>query len=253
MSSLPAPIINNRFSDCVAMKLHFNWAQTEANKQPLPSFLSTHSQSTDETEIEVSLTINFSGEQAMKVPAGERLGFPNGEVTFGIKRGRLQLNLEACKMLLETINLSPTFKISLEVEQQVEKEFGASLGSKGVGNIQGKNKAAQKMTVETAQVKLTGSEENPGWIFQAQGNQHILEGILSQALLGILQQSSLPCKVEATFVVRGEDVHITWGNILLSKNIHRNKSAVIERALALGYIKPKIEAGPLSKVSWQHA
>ena len=253
MSSLPEPVINNRFSDCVAMKLHFDWVQTKTNKQTLPSFITAHSQSVDETEIEVSLTINFSGEQAMKVPAGERLGFPNGEVTFGIKRGRLQLDLEACKMLLETINLSSNFRVSIEMEQQVEKEFGASLGANGGGNIQGKNKAAQKMTVETAQVKLTGSEENPGWVFQAQGNQHILEGILSQALLGILQRSSPSCKVEATFVVRGEDIHITWGNILLTKNIHRNKSAVIERALALGYIKPKIESEPLSKVSWNYA
>lgn len=251
MPTLPAPNIINRFPDCVAMKLHFDEEENTRGFHKLSSIFLAKQRNTNGTHIEVSLTINFSGEQTMQIPAGKRLGFPNGEVTFGIKRGRLQLTLDNCKMPMETIGLSQTFEISTETEQQVAKEVGASLGKQGLGSLEGKQISTLKRIIETTQVKQVGAEDSPAWIFQAKGDKIILEGRLTQALLGCLRQDSFPCQVHGTFEVRSEDIQLTWGRFFLTPNIHRNKSAIIERALALKYIKPIIESAPLSEVRWQ--
>lgn len=264
MSPLPEPETINRFADCVAMKLHFDWAKVNEDSQPPISFLQTPEQDVNKTEIEVSLTINFSGEQEMKVPGAKLLGIDDGKVTFGVKRGRLQLNLDNCKMPLETIALNKAFRIVIDVETQTEQgteiQIGGSIGRKSgeefnaasTAGLRAGGKLVEKMNRELSQVSQTGSEETPAWIFEVQEKNLILEGALIKSKLGTLHPHVSPCQAVATFKVRSEDIQLTWGRMGLTKDIIRNKLAVIERALALRYIGPQLESVPVSEVRWHH-
>lgn len=251
MPQLPEPDIQNKFPDCVFMKLHFG----EVQRQKSTSRLSV---------IALGLTINFSGEQEMDVPSDELhklfmlLGFPDGKVSFGVRRGRLQFTLSGCSMPLEE-SASQPFEISKVIENQTEymreASIGGTLGGKtgGIGGFKAGNKSGEKITIKVSQFKRTGSEKKPAWIFEAQGRPPILEGALKEHELGTLLLTSSPCNVVATFRVRGEDIYLTWGNIWHTKDVIRNKSAVIERALTLRYIGRQLEkSGSLSEVRWQY-
>lgn len=252
MNVMPEPQTENRFPDCVAMKIHVEANTSNVSKAAfLPRF--PLMEVVPSKEANLSLTINFSGEQEMEVPGGRRLGLPEGRVTFGLKRGQLRFIFQNCKLPLEKIALSKPFRVSIEVERERTKsdEIQATLETRSVGTkaVRG---STEKTTVEVFQVKKIGSEEQPAWIFETHDDRTILEGALSETLLGIFHILNLPCEMKADFTVRGEDIQITWGKIWMTQNIHRNKSAVIERAIALRHIKPMVEASPLCTGRWQH-
>ena len=270
MTKLPVPKIENNFSDCVSMTLHF---QEVEEQQPFSFFLDKlplklkrlilleKIEKTISNEIDLRLTINFSGEQVIEVP-----GIVGGEATFGVRRGRLQLELNGCRMPLERTTLNHPFKVSTQVETQTEKGTEVSIGTSIGGSLGGNTgvtgttsggfktggKSLEKTTLELSQVKQTGSEETPAWIFEVQGSRSVLEGVLKKTKLGTLYLNSIPCVVAANFRVRSEDVRLTWGKIGTVKNVARNKLAVIERALALKYIGPKIESSSLSEIEWRY-
>ncbi|MBW4490428.1 MAG: hypothetical protein KME12_21830 [Trichocoleus desertorum ATA4-8-CV12] len=158
-------------------------------------------------------------------------------------------------MPLEKTTLLEPFKVSIAVERQKTKsneiQAGAASNAPSIG-AKTTEGSTEKITVEVFQVKKIGSEDKPAWIFEAYGDRPILEGMLTEALLGSLQVDELPCEIAADFIVRGEDVQITWGQIGQVKNIHRNKLAVIERAIALRYIKPIVESTPICQGGWRH-
>lgn len=254
MSVSPKPQVESKFPDCVAMKLHLQAKSPDLKALPLFSRLikevTTHPQ-----EFDLSLTVNFSGEQEIIVPGGTRLGLPGGQVTFGVRRGRLQFTLQNCKLPLEKITLSAPFKVSIQVERQKTKsneiQAGAASNAPSIG-AKATEGSIEKTTEEVSQVKKIGSEDKPGWIFEAYGEHSILNGLLREAPLGTLQIAELPCEIVADFIVRGEDVRLTWGRMGQVENIHRNKLALIERAIALHYIKPVIESAPICQGRWSH-
>lgn len=225
MNVSPEPQVESKFPDFVAMKLHLQ-AKSE-DPQALSLVKSNKTQVTAHPqEFDLSLTISFRGEQEIVVPGGTRLGLPGGRATLGIKRGKLQLTLQNCKLPLEKTTLLEPFKASFQVEK-------------------------------------IGSEDKPAWIFEAYGDRPILEGMLTEIPLGTLQVDELPCEITADFMVRGEDVQITWRQIEQEdvhyywarrkvEKIHRNKLAVIKRAIALRYIKPMVESAPLCQERWEH-
>jgi hypothetical protein len=254
MNVMPEPQTENRFPDCVAMKIHVEANTNNVSKAAfLPRFPLT--EVVPSKEANLSLTINFSGEQEIEVPGGKRLGLPGGRVTFGLKRGQLRFIFQNCKLPLEKIALSKPFRVSIEVEQERTKsdeiQAAATLETRSVG-AKAVRGSTEKTTVEVFQVKKIGSEDQPAWIFETHDDRMILEGTLKETLLGILHVMNLPCEVNADFTVRGEDIQITWGQIGMAQNIHRNRSAVIERAIALRYIKPMVEASPLCTGRWRH-
>lgn len=264
MPSLPEPDIENRFPDCVAMKLHFDWVQPK-QKGALSSILSKltgqASEDSEPFEINMYLTINFNGEQEIEVPGARALGISGGKATFGIQRGKLLLHLTGCKMLLEAVTLNAPLKVSIAAETQQEKASEGKLGfsvsvtdkpSLRAEGILG-GRTVQKMATEVWQVQKTGGEQQPGWIFAVETGDPTLRGLLALEKLGSLQvdEQSKTCKVEATFTVRGEDIVLTWGQMGWTSNIVRNKLALIERAIALRYIAPQLEPA-LSEVKWQY-
>jgi len=165
MDVIPEPQVESRFPDCVAMKLHLR-----AIAPPQPAGFIQPGVATQPKDIDLSLTVNFSGEQEIEVPGGKRLGLPGGRATFGVRRGELRFTLHNCNLPLEKISLSKPFKVSIEVERQQsrssELQAGVSLDNRSVGaNVtQG---SAEKMMMEVFQVKKVGSEEHPAWIFEA--------------------------------------------------------------------------------------
>lgn len=253
MDVSPKPQVENKFPDCVAMKLHLR-AKSEAPKASLLSRLSkqvtTHPQ-----EFDLSLTVNFSGEQEIIVPGGTRLGLTGGRATFGVRRGQLRFVLQNCKLPLEKTSLLEPFKVSLQVERQKTKsnetQAGAASNSLSIG-AKATEGSTEKITLEVFQVKKIGSEDKPAWIFEAYSDRTILEGALTETLLGAFQIDEFPCEITADFIVRGDDVQITWGRIGHVENIYRNKLAVIERAIALRYIKPMVESAPICQGRWRH-
>jgi hypothetical protein len=254
MDTSPEPHVESKFPDCVVMKLHPQ-VKAEAPKASALFGLSKIQGTTHPTEFDLGLTISFSGEQEIQVPGGIRLGLPGGRVTFGVRRGQLRLILQNCKLLLEKTVLLQPFKVSIPVEKQKTKsneiQAGAASNSPSIG-AKATEGLTEKITVEVFQVKKIGSEDKPAWIFEAYGDRIVLEGMLTNALLGTLQIAELPCEMTADFTVRGDDVQLTWGQVGQAKNIHRNKRAVIERAIALRYIKPMVESTPICHGRWRH-
>ncbi|MBD2067346.1 hypothetical protein H6F93_07355 [Leptolyngbya sp. FACHB-671] len=246
--------VSSRFPDCVVMKLHLQESPDTSKTSSLLTSGNTKI-ATHPREIDLSLTINFSGEQEIEIPGGTRLGLLGGRATFGVRRGQLRFLFQNCKLPLEKIALSKPFKVSIEVEKQRTKsneiQAGVALDTRNVG-AKATEGLAEKVTVEVFQVKKIGSEDKPAWVFEAHGDRIVLEGTLKETLLGILQIADLPCEINADFTVRGDDVEITWGQIGQVKNINRNKLALIERAIALRYLKPMVEASPICQGRWQH-
>lgn len=252
MTTSTEPQVESKFPDCVVMKLHLE----EKAPKISPVFrVSNTGVASRPEELDLSLTINFSGEQEIEVPGGKRLGLPGGRATFGVKRGQLRFVFQNCKLPLEKTALSKPFNVSIGVERQKtrssEIHAEAALDNRSIGASASEG-LTETATVEVFQVKKIGSEDKPAWIFEAYGDRTLLEGMLVETLLGTIQIDESPCEITADFTVRGEDVLITWGQVGSVKNIHRNKLALIERAIALRYIKPMVEAAPICQGRWIH-
>lgn len=262
MDKLAKPFVSSRFPDCAVMKLHLNRSIPKLNLANLASrFINKFTRLfrtqdlNSSQDIDLSLTIGFSGEQEIEIPAGRALGLSNGKATFGIRRGELRFELGNCILPLEKTALLKPLIVSVAVEQQQtrtsEVQAGMNLVDRNVSATRTQGQA-EKVTVDVFQVKKIGSEENPAWVFDAYGKHAVLEGLLKEKLLGSLTIDDLPCTLTATFTARGEDIRITWGELGMTRNIHRNKLAAIERAIALKHIKNKLGEKPLCKGSWHH-
>lgn len=116
MDEIAKPEVISRFPDCVAMKLHLQ-SPAPAPQPSLARFVSTKV-ATPPNDFDLSLTISFSGEQEIDIPAGKKLGLPEGQATFGIRRGQLRFELSNCKLPLKKTALLKPFKVSMAVEQQ---------------------------------------------------------------------------------------------------------------------------------------
>lgn len=252
--TLSEPEVHNHYPNCVTLKLHLNSVPLPEEQQSLPEVGGISSERILQ-ELELGLTINFNGKQKLKVPAGKRLGLPDGEVVFGIRRGKLQFELDKCRMPLEKIDLTKPFSISFEVEIESEEvnETQAGVSSnKGTGLIKSSRKSAQKRVSEYFSVKHSGSENSPAWFFEIFELEPFLEGILKEARMGVIELIGSPSCFKADFLVDGDDICITKGQWGWSGDIVRNKTAIIERALVLRYLIPKLESSPLSEVRWNH-
>ncbi len=244
-----------RFPDCVFMKLHCQVLTDQP--QNLLGRLRGSGNPADPKGITLGLTISFSGEQKIDIPAGvgARLGFPRGQASFGIRKGSLRFELVNCKLPLEKTELFQPFRVSMEVERQENQSetIGADVKTgSATASVKQSQASSEKVREEVFQVIKIGSEESPAWVFEAYGERKHLVGILKEASLGILDIDSVPCTVRAELTARGEDIRLTRGKLGLTENITLNKRAFIERYIALRIIKPMIESAPLCQVRWHH-
>jgi hypothetical protein len=234
----------NRFPDCVLMKLHCAPVEPEQPEQATTLILSpgTRSPTTTTRTISLKLTIRFH-KQTIKLPGGE--------VEFGLKRGELDLKLINGRIPLEKMGLVAAFELEVEVEEQQEQGREAEANIAVAGGV--KTKDASKRTIKTkskrSRVANRGTEENPIWEFSMEPN---LSGRLAEESLGTIELNGLPCRVDAAFSARSQsDVELfDVAGLLKAKNLSRNKTAWATREFFLRFIAPKLQPH-LSRVEGQ--
>lgn len=264
--STPSPLTpENRFPDCVLMKLHTSPVEPEQlvpKPQQSSLILPLTAQAAVATteEIHLNLTIRFYK---------QRIKVPGGEVEFGIRRGVLDLKLTNGKIPLEKMGLTALLELEVEVETQQEEGRTTGFNAAATGGIataaigggvnatvtgglstQGSSKTTIKTKSKVHRVTNRGTEDNPVWEFSMEPH---LSGQLTKELLGTVERNGQPCSVEATFAVRYQvDIHLFdyFAGVLSAKNLSSNKSALLTREVFLQIIAPKLQPY-LSRVEGQ--
>jgi hypothetical protein len=223
--------LENKFPDCVFMKLRGAPVEQEASSilvgvSPSTTFISA-------TEVDLKLTLRF-GRQPIKIPGGC--------VWISLKRGELRLKLDNGKIPLEKMGLVTPFETAVEVEQQQEDGRESETNIAVAAGVKAKDirKQTSKAKFKGYKIRNRGLEEEPIWEFEAVGTQS-LSGQLTEEFLGILEKNSKPCNLQATFTVRGQRDLILNGEGLWPKELSRNKLAVLEREFFRRFIEPKLE------------
>lgn len=237
LSQTTATEPSNRFPDCVFVKLHCAPVATESAAATV--IITTGTRSSLDDPIELQLTIRF-GTQEIKVPGGQ--------VWFGLRRGELKLKIENGRIPIETTGLSALFKtfVPKEIQKRGGSEQEGSLTIAVASGFGTKAKTVSETTtkvmIEESQVSTRGTEEEPVWVFESKISDTPLKGQLSEASLGTVEVAVQPCKIQATFEVRGQrDICLTEAEGLWAKDLGRNKRAVLEREFFLRFIAPRLQ------------
>lgn len=228
----------NRFPSCVFVKLTGSLFKTSKNLfSSLGIF--TKDKLVNSEIFELKLTIRFGK---------EKIDVPGGSVWFGVKRGELRLKMTNAKIPIEKQGLVPVLENGLNVEIQQEEgleiEGGASFGAASSINARrkGVTKTSSKAIVKSYSISTSGAEHEPVWIFEAKSHASILIGQVNEVPLGpVCMCNPKQCSIRATFSLRGQqDISLIEAEGLWSKNIGRNKLAILERELFLRYISARL-------------
>jgi hypothetical protein len=227
----------NKCPACLSIKLEGMVIQSE--KQGMFQ-RQTKLPATDQIRLYLNLQFNEQEEQ-----------LPNGRLKFGISGGKLTLKLENERISLTSPILNGSFALSEQQDRQnqegndfhrcvtvsfCEKKPGIK-GNLGTQKIAGKT---QHSELSVAQVSPHGSQHNPSWVFVAENDNSILKGLFKRTLLGSLNVTAKPCRIEAIFCVSPHDIKITDMAGLLPYGISQKKRVIIERAIARRLLKQKM-------------
>jgi len=229
----------NRFPDCILMKLHSTPAQAEESTNPFPPSPLSVSNPSRPDLVDLKVTIRF-GQEEIKIKRLEQFG----RAWFSLRRGELKLTLKTGKIPLEKMGLTASFQIEYELEEQREEgmESGSTIGVSSSIATKGISRESSKVKSKVSQVRTIGTEKAPGWVFESKIDKLGLTGQLTEVHLGMVETEASPCDFEAIFTVRGQqDIVLTEGSLLLAKDIVRNKSALLEREFFLRYIAQKLQ------------
>lgn len=252
MPSPSNPQTINRHPKSIVMDLHLGVREPAENVLPLSLSSLAAFQIEDKPRLQLGLTIDFRGYQPIAIPAGKELGLPNREVDFGFQRGQLQLFLENCKMPQISDFWSQGSGCSIAVDKPNPEQESIWLHQEHrnsvVDTLPKQTHASEDAKLEEIYVERQGSEESPIWMFKTQGKQKILEGKLTNVVLGTLPYLSMPYKLTARFTVRHKDIRLNWGKSVTTLQSPHNKLAIIQTMLIHEYIGPTICALPLCEV-----
>lgn len=218
----------NKCPDCL-------WMQLEGTP--------VQSGSTDTEQLDLYLTINFN--EQWKPLLG-------GRVKFGLKGGELRLKLENGEIPLAARELNGLFDLSIQEERQQQESVD---NQSGLETSVAENKSGIQNTLPTeitiqktersqftsCQVSTNDSETNPAWVFQVKTGKSVLKGFLKKTKLGTLNIKRQPWRIEATFEVSAQDVHLTDAEDLWHHDISPNKHAVLERKLVLFLVENQLK------------
>lgn len=237
----------NKSPNWIYMKLEGIAVQAEQ-----PSIFKLKSKSLATDQIQLYLTLQFNEYREL---------LPRGQIRLGLKGGELKLRLENGKIPLPSRKLNGSVKLLRQAgkpnqsSMAYQKDVTVSLRESQVeepANFLPKaiQKNTQQYLFSMCQVTAQGSEENPSWVFAAHKDQPVLKGFFKQALLGTLEVTAKPCRVEVTFCVSPQDIYIDTA-MLLPKTISKKKKTVIERALVRHLLKRKLTPY-LSRQEWRY-
>ena len=216
----------NRFPRCLRMELDLSLIQQKGIIERI--------RQTKLEQIYLILNIHFGEHQ-------EEIHYGSGNVTFGIKRGELRIKLINGEVPLKNIKLKDEFPTVIETEIQKELERERQSGVKVVfknpditAGSKITKKEVEKIKNKEYQVRTGGGKvDEPIWVFEAKTDKAILEGLIQDTKLTTIDVKSKPCHLIATFIVKNtQDICITNGELLWSKNIIKKRSKIIERGLA---------------------
>jgi hypothetical protein len=208
----------NKYPDCL-------WMQLEA--------IPHQSSATDTPHIDIYLTLNFNEHWEPLL---------NGRVKFGLQGGTLKLKLENCELPLTSRQLTGSFNL---LSPQPANILETSLSAKETetGNQLSTDKINHQ-PVTNCHVTTTGSDTNPAWVFATEPGEIILKGLLTSTKIGHFPTQ--PCRIQATFEVEKEDIHLTDIEGLWKHDITPNQHAVLERILVIYLLETKLKP----ELSW---
>lgn len=88
-------------------------------------------------------------------------------------------------------------------------------------------------------------------IFEVETGKPVLKGLLKRVKLGTVNVTAKSCRIEATFEVSKQEVHLLDTEGLWSEENSYNKRAVLQRTIALHLTKSKLKPY-LSRVELQY-
>ena len=193
-------------------------------------------------QIRLYLTLQFNEQEQQ---------LPSGRLKFGLKGGKLTLKLENERISLASPILNGLFALSGQQDRQNQEGSDSQsyvtvyLGEKkpGVKASLSTQKIAGKIDhsqLPVSQISPQSSQKNPTWVFVGENDNSILKGLFQRTLLGTLNVTAKPCRVEAMFCVLPHDIKITDTAGLLPHGISEKKRVVIERAIARRLVKSKM-------------
>ena len=189
-------------------------------------------------EIGIKLTAIRFGEQVMSTAKRDRV------VSFGLKRCKLILNLNNCRMPIENMGLTAPFQkqVKLEIENKSKDDNQLDVGMTTGYRITDGREYGEKIYDVIPQVYTTGTEENPAWVFQAIAEEW-LRGQITKEKLGIIKVNNNPSFLEAKLIIKGEcDLHfIDTSGIFNGKNLSDEEKILLLRKFNLKYIEPRIK------------
>ncbi len=226
-------MIENKCPDCLFLKL-----------EPIPIKEGLFNRKSD-SQIDLYLTINFNSQWQ------ELLG---GKVEFGIRHGELRLILENGKIPYGSRSFNDYFptstKFTICTEESSENSGNASasfkLPGKGLNlgiKTDSKNKENRKEQFEKtiSHISTKGDEEKPVWVFEADTDDLVLKGTITEQKLATMDIVDNPYSGVATFEISKSDVCLMSAEGILPQNISQNKRAWIEELIILQLLKSKFQ------------
>ena len=187
----------NRCADCLSLEL--TAVPVEGNKINLP----------------LTIKFNQQSEQLLE-----------GLVSFGLKGGTLELELENCTMPYENIHLSGSIELTDSQEEGLDEDDSES---------------TRDLELIQCHIIPNGNESKPAWVFQLDGGGAFLKGSITSVNLGTLQVTDEPARVKATFTTSLPDVFLTHSCELSPEELSRNQEIILERAIARYILESKFK------------
>ncbi|OCQ95519.1 hypothetical protein BCD67_09815 [Oscillatoriales cyanobacterium USR001] len=204
----------NKYPDCL-------WMQLEA--------IPLQSTTTEPPHIDIYLTLNFNEHWEPLL---------NGRLKFGLQGGTLKLKLENCELPLTSRQLTGSFNLfSPEKPSILETSLNPNQNP-DAGNQLSTDKTDRKQ-ITTCHIITTGSDINPAWVFTTEPGETILKGLLKSTKIGHFPTQ--PCRIQATFEVEKEDIHLIDIEGLWKHDITPNQHAILERILIIYLLETKLK------------
>ncbi|WP_377478500.1 MAG: pentapeptide repeat-containing protein [Microcoleus anatoxicus] len=204
---------HNKYPDCL-------WMQLEA--------VPIQKSATELQHLNLYLSINFNEHWQPLL---------GGRVKFGLQGGTLKLNLKNCEIPLASRQLVGDLNLDAAVETQPIQNSIEILVAENLPEIrddQNPNKIAQQIDETdgtSCHVSTIGDDTSPAWVFELERGKPVLKGLLTSAKLGEITATNY--RIDATFEVTKEDIHITDAEGLWPHDITPNQHSVLERILTV--------------------
>ncbi|HEY9905846.1 MAG TPA: hypothetical protein V6D43_25995 [Candidatus Sericytochromatia bacterium] len=237
LSTPPQPEPENKCLGSLFMKLEGTLVQQE-----LPGDFKLKSEPAQTEQLKLYLTLQFKEQRELLV---------DGHIKFGLKGGQLRVKLKNAQLPLTSSESARLFEVCLPNKGQSSETSGNKTdvedsllerkpGVKTNSDTQKTVQRTERSQSTCCQVVVKGSQENPVWVFEVDG-ESVLQGLFKNVALATLDVVAKPCYVEATFEVSPRDVHLAEAEGLWPKNISKKKIAVIKRAIARHFLEQKLK------------